>query len=596
MARRSNKLGERLLLLRFVLVIVGAFCTLLTTAGAQAIYATGGVSTLMSASGFQLDYKWAPVQGWFGAGFGSGFEVGGYLQSRFHNYNLGLGDRYQEMELDTDIFDGSRYFAGRGLFVSRKGENQSWSAFGGATADERSYSFFRAFDIQQSTAAFFYERKLDKGRAAYHSINIVQDKFTSLHSIGFKLRQNWSISAGGGIGYNSRFLSAGSQYDSRRFGIQASFNSVGESFRRISGVSVNAPEHVGANIRLRYTVSRHLSFVADHENVFSPTTEIFAEPIRVSLDSVSAYAGLKEFHFGSAVSTSSSGALKTTTQNYSVSRAITRGLSASGSLMKMDSSYFNSKIYTATLQERFSPRLTLNGGVTTSKDMTSATFGGRFTSNRLTLGLQHDLMYSPLAGGFGGKRYSHVWMINLNVNIFRGIRLRTDSYIDPLGKMRYTAAVDGIGWSRNGEDIQGRGPTQPIPAFSKFVVKGIVRDDQGQPVWGINVQVDGQSAYTDSKGQFFMRFRRGETYPVSIVTERSLNQQVYEVVSAPVSALAELENEAQTIVIVVRRARGTREIPKKRKRSELDLPVPEPVETSGAIFAPETGNFPTLYQ
>src|SRR5512146_2531855 len=87
-------------------------------ASAQSVWAKGGVSTLMGSSGFETDYKWAPVEGWFGAGFGNGFEVGGYTQTRMGSYTFGAGDRYLPMNLGTDIFDGSRYFAGRGVFAS----------------------------------------------------------------------------------------------------------------------------------------------------------------------------------------------------------------------------------------------------------------------------------------------------------------------------------------------------------------------------------------------------------------------------------------------------------------------------------------------
>ena len=82
-------------------------------------------------------------------------------------------------------------------------------------------------------------------------------------------------------------------------------------------------------------------------------------------------------------------------------------------------------------------------------------------------------------------------------------------------------------------------------------MKGIVQDTDGKPVWGINVQVDGQSTYSDSAGHFFVRFRRGEQYPLTVVPGRSLNTRAYEVVQAPVSVLAEPEEQANPVVIIV---------------------------------------------
>ena len=56
---------------------------------AQSVWAQGGTSTLLSASGFDVNYKWSPVQGWFSAGFSDGFLVGGYLQTRYRDFDFG---------------------------------------------------------------------------------------------------------------------------------------------------------------------------------------------------------------------------------------------------------------------------------------------------------------------------------------------------------------------------------------------------------------------------------------------------------------------------------------------------------------------------
>jgi hypothetical protein len=213
------------------------------------------------------------------------------------------------------------------------------------------------------------------------------------------------------------------------------------------------------------------------------------------------------------------------------------------------------KVYSASVNERYSARLTLNQGVVTQQGMTSMTFGGNFTSNRITVGIQHDLLYTPLAGGFGNSNYTHVWSVNLNLNLFHGLRLHTNSFVDAVGRVRYTAWADGIGWSRDGEEA----PTakSSTPSFGKFVVKGVVQDEKGEPIWGVRVQVDGHAAYSDNKGQFFLRFSKGLQYPVAVITEASLNPQQYEVVRAPVSALAETEEMAAPIVIVMRPASRT---------------------------------------
>jgi hypothetical protein len=549
---------------------------------AQAVWARGGTSTLMSASGFQLDYHWAPVNGWFGLGFGDNVMVGGYLESHYHNYDFGLGDRYQGLNLGSDFFDGGRYFAGRGLFVTRRGEQQTWTAFAGATANEQSYNFVRAFDIQQATAGFFYTRKI--GKVTVDSFNIAQDKATSIQSIEYSLFRDLKLSAAGGVGYNSPYFSAGSEYLGNKIQLAASYTSAGKSFRRIGGVTTNAPEHIGSNVRFRYQPFRQFGFSLSHEKMFSPVLKAGDEPLKVSLDSASVFTSVEGFRLSASASTSSSGPTHTRTQNFGVSRDITRGISASATVMRIGLAGGTTNVFIGSLREKISPRLELNQGISRQGNTNSLTFGGRFISNRITIGIQHDMIYSTLAGGFGSSPFMHIWSINLSAHLFRGVTIHTDSIVDPTGKMRYTAWADGVGFSRDHEQFSG-GPTQPNPSFSKYVVKGIVQDTDGKPVWGINVEVDGQNAYSDNAGRFFLRFRKNEEYPVSIIPERSLNMQYYEVAQAPVSAWAEPENVAQTIVIVVRKTTN----PPPRRRSELDGPEQNLPAAGGSAAVPPTG-------
>ena len=66
-------------------------------ANAQSVWAEGGTSTMFRASGFQVNYHWAPVQGWASASWSDGFHVGGYLQTQIKGYNVGAGDWYQPL-------------------------------------------------------------------------------------------------------------------------------------------------------------------------------------------------------------------------------------------------------------------------------------------------------------------------------------------------------------------------------------------------------------------------------------------------------------------------------------------------------------------
>lgn len=555
-------------------------------AHAQAVWARGGVSTLMNASGFELNYKWSPVQGWFGLGFSDGALFGGYVESKYRGMNVGVGDRYQELRIGSDMFDEGRYFTGRGISVRKSGEAESLSVFVGQTSEEHSSSFFRTFKGVENTFGIFYNKKI-ANKLEYSGYNLAQHNFTSIHSLRYNFNERLSIGLAGGLGGSSPYAAISSQLSGRKYNLVASYAGVGDKFQRIGGIVNNAPEREGANVRFRYVPFRRLSFSAAHENFFSPVLKDGDKPLRVSLDSLSTSTSLAGFGLGGSVSRSTAGALRADTEQFTVSRSIMRSVNASGSIMRMTSEGQTTNIYTANLQENISPRLQIHQGLNHQSSQNNLTWGARFLSNRFTVGLDHDVAYTPLAGGFGGKNFTQFWNVSLNIRVYNSVRLHTESMIDPAGRMRYTAWFDGIGFARNGEQI----PTaMPNTSLGKFVVKGIVQDVEGKPVWGISVQVDGQSVYSDNAGRFFIRFRRGERQPVAVVPDRSLNPQYYVVVQAPVTALPETEDIAQDIIIVVRRANAPKPTtaPKPRRRSELDEPASDkPADTNAHAGSPE---------
>jgi len=523
------------------------------SARAQSVWATAGTSTMFRASGFEVNYHWAPVQGWASASWSDGFHVGGYLQTEVRGYKLGAGDWYQPLTLDTDVFDQSRYFAGRGITVQQGGSSRNLVFFAGTTAGENSSTFYKTFESQEAVGGVFLEQKLGLSWR-FHSMNLVQpDGVTSIQSVHYQASDRLDFSAAGGVGNNSGYFSVGSRYLKERWQLIASYTSAGSGFQRVNGVLTNSPERVGANVHFMFQPKRTLQFAVGHDNLFSPTLISNQQPQKISLDTLNASYRYRGFNLGGGTSYSKSGNLTARTENFGVSRKVTSNIMASGQLLRIDNNGTNFLI--GNVQEKISPRLSLMQGVSLQNGNHNFTWGARWIGNQFTLGVQQDVLYTPLAGGFNGKPYTSMWTVNLLMQLPHSLRIHADSFVDPSGKVRYTSWVDGIGMSRNGEAIPHQ--TASVNAnFAKFVVTGIVQDEKSKPVWGIAVQVDGQTAFTDNTGRFFLRFRKGLTYPLAVLSDRGLNPQYYEVVQGPVSATAETEDMSHDILIVVRQAKA----------------------------------------
>ncbi|HWR36730.1 MAG TPA: hypothetical protein VN622_12750 [Clostridia bacterium] len=532
----------------FAMVIA---CVLAMPSTAQSVWVQGGTSTISQASGGELSYRWRDVGGFLSIGYSQQLDVGAYVAYKYRSYQLGAGDHLQTFHLDTDNFESGRYFYGRGLHVTRNGENQRWTAFGGVTTIQTSPILYQSFQQQDPTGAFFFQKELNK-KWSFHSTSIVQGKVTSLHSFRYRPLTNLALSAAAGVGSNQHYAALGTDYTNKFVQFNASFTSAGDRFQRIGGVSITAPERIGPNLRLRVTPMRSLSATYEHGKYRGVNIDQPSAARDATLDSLSASSSIKGVQLSGLLTASSSGSLWTHTQSFTASRNLLNGsLGFAGTVMRQNTQSSDLRTFLFSADQKVTTRFRLHEYYSRTGRTNTITGGGQFVSNLATIGVDHQMIYTPLAGT--GKDVVQAWTVNFNIHIIDSIRLHGDSYIDPTGRVRYTGWLDGIHFSRASDQDEPQSPTATVN-FGKFVVKGIVQDEKGAPVWGIAVQVDGKLAYTDNSGRFFIRFRRGETSPVAVLVEQSLSPLSYEVVQAPVSARAETEDLAPTHIFIVRRS------------------------------------------
>jgi hypothetical protein len=146
----------------------------------------------------------------------------------------------------------------------------------------------------------------------------------------------------------------------------------------------------------------------------------------------------------------------------SMTRSIGRRFTAFGSVIRFSNRPNPAQnLYVLTSEERISPRLSIRQTMTRSEGHTSMGWGGRFLSNRVTLGLDYQTIFTPLAIGFGGRQFVQAWMVSVQFSLPRGAQFHYDNLLDPFGRVRYTAYGSGIGYSREGEM-----PLTSVPSLS----------------------------------------------------------------------------------------------------------------------------------
>jgi hypothetical protein len=561
--------GTAIIAVMVLCVVIGAS----TLGSAQSVAIQGGTSTLMDSSGGELQYRWKGVGGFFSAGYQDRLDFGAYVGYKYRGTSYGLGDRTQDFQLATDNFGASRFFYGRGLFVDRKGERDSITAFAGMTTNRFGSMFYDASRRLDTTGAVFF--KHENGKFTFYSANIAQDRVTSLQSAGYKITSRITLGATAGVGAGKAYGAVSADYSSRRFDVAAAFVNASKNFETVPGVRLMGSERVGANLRVHAKLTDNLNVTGEHAKMRTlpevSSTEVAREAV---LDSVFASYRWKETQFSGMAATSESGPLWTHTYTATASRRLfSETVTTSAMFLRQELAgreAINSVILSA--DEKITPQLTLTEGYNRNGSANTFSGGARFVSNFLTFGVGQQLYYSPLAGQ---NKLANVWTFNFGLRVYRNVRIHADSYVSESGNVRYTFWMDGLRFQRSAQDaLPGAGQYSNMK-FGKFVVRGVVVDDAGQPVWGVLVRVDGQSAYSDNAGLFVLHFNEGQSFPVTVLPEQSLSPSLYEVVSAPVSVRAETSDSAPIVRIILHKLKLQPAVPpvpaiKKRSANESE--------------------------
>ncbi|MCU1260059.1 MAG: hypothetical protein JWO80_2944 [Bryobacterales bacterium] len=515
----------------------------------QFLIASGGASSLTDAYGAKLDYRYAPFSGWLGLGFNRGFHVGSTTGASWRGMDFAAGDKFYPFLLATDVFDRSYYFDGRGLTVSRHSRSDSWMAFAGASTSEFNTSFARTFRVEQAAGAFFYERRFGP-RITLQSSNILSRGLTSIQSVGVAVTPNWKLDAAAGVGTGHGMFSAATEYKNKWLILAGSLTAADNRFQRLHVSNPVFSERRGANLQARITPFARLSVTLGHENI-APPVMLPTVSRNVSLNTVAVSTSVAGFGLTAGESVSRSGYLSASTQLFTLSRRLSPRFTGYAFAVRSQSgNQPRRNLYMGTVQGSISPRLTLDGTVTRTASGTSFSAGGQFLSNLAVIGIHNQTVVNLLAGGFNGRPVVQAWTVSLQFHVPGGIGIHCDSILDGYGKVRYTAFATGMALAG-----QERPAGAPAPALNlgRYVVQGIVQDENGEPIWGIPVRVHDELLYSNSRGVFSVRLKKRGNYRVTVLPEQALNQARWEVVSG---SLWVQTGKEDPLLIIMRHGEG----------------------------------------
>jgi len=532
---------------RFQFAVI-AIAILTYGASAQVFRVQGGTSSLLNAEGGSVEFKAPNYDGSVGLGFYNGkVQFGAETRYLFHGYALLGGDENVPFTLPTDVFDSSHYFSARGIGATRKFENSTFYAFAGTTSTWFGTGFFNAASSDDPVGIFFYERKLTK-ELKFFSRDIVSNRQTSLQGIEYHPNKWLKTSLTGGIGSNQPYFASGLDAETEKLALKTSYVVTGDMFRRVTVISPMSSEVNKENVQMLYRPSQYVSITTGHQNILEPLTP--GGPMQqASVNQLSSDFHIQRFYFGTGLFQSNTSGRSTQGTNLYGGRRI-------GQRLEVNTNYFRSKpqtgdaqtIVSATVRENFSSRFSLLQLVSRTAGQTTFAFGGDFTSNRLMLRADYQNVYLP----FRPERpFQQALALNVAFRVTGPLQLTAASDVAPDGHLRYSFGASTYLYRLRGMVFNANSPDSF--SIAKYVVQGIVNDDEGMPVEGAALHIGKEVVYTDSSGRFMVRFSKRGPFPLSITPEEFINNGVYAVVSAPSQVSADSEDRPTDVQIVVRR-------------------------------------------
>ena len=517
-----------------------------TRANAQVFRVQGGTSTMLNAQGGSVEFKAPKYDGSVDLGYFAGhLRYGAENRYQMRNFTLLTGDETVPFVLPTDVFDASHYFSVRGIGITHQDGVGKYYAFAGTTSTWLGTGLFNAATSDDPVGMLFYERKISDHFKLF-SRDIVSRRQTLLQGLEWEPNRSVKASITGGIGSNQKYLAAGFDAETEKLIFRTSYVLTGKSFQRISLATPLSSEVNKGNAQLLYKPLEFVSFTAGHQNLLEPLT-LGGTMQQATVNQLSADFHVQKFYFGSGQFSSTSGGLGTQGTNVYVGRRF-------GRLLEVNQNWFQSKsqgqpssrILSGTIRENFSSRLSLLQLISRTNGQTTFAFGGDFTSNRLMLQADYQNLYLPFRPD---HPFQQALALNASVRVVGPMQITAASNVDPTGHLRYTFGMSTYLYRMSGM-MSARSETFSI---AKFLVQGVVKDDQGNPVEGAALHIGKEVVYSDSTGAFLARMGKHGPFPLSVAPEEFITNGVYETVSAPSSVRAETDDAAANLEIVIRR-------------------------------------------
>ena len=514
----------------------------------------GGGSSLANGYGATANFWRQGVDGWIGLGYLDGFRAGAFLRkATSRGDTLGFGNSALLMRLPTDLFTPGYNLLVQGVSYAGSNERSSYLVFGGASSAGIGAPSFQPTSIEQPMGAVFLDHRVEP-TLRLSATAIFADQQTILP--GVEWQPSPDITTGFVVGMGSDRPYAASSLSLRQggLGVKASYAWNPERFRRAPVPTPNQTEVDRENIMLTYDLTQEFSVGVGRQNFVQDSADS-SPPLRATGNTIFAGGRWRNLRLTGGLYDSRSEGVENVSTYAAIGHGITSWLDAEiFVLQSRPTGQPTATTPLVNLRWRLSPRVGLSQQISWHQGRPTILWGANLITPIGEFGADYQIVQQPL-------QPLNPFRSTLNLTA----RLQLGSYSTSVGT--YLRPDGSIDYSASGStflymgSLGGAAPQQIGPRMSRYVVRGRVRDEAGNPVEGAAVDVGGQLVYTNSSGEFFLRASHPQLFPLAVRTAEFLLPGEWQVVSAPAQVTAAEEEKSAAVDIVLRPAVATPVVP-----------------------------------
>jgi hypothetical protein len=512
-------------------------------ASGQALETQAGGGTLFAGEGGSMKlYLPSGVESRIAGGLDNGHVVyGANLLIPVRQAKIALGDDQILFPLPTDFSQGNYGFYVRGGSIRHTTKAESLTVFGGWVSTEYMLPTFMGLKPTAPTGLIFYRRALSE-KWTLESHEVFASRQTAIQSLAYTPWPALSLSASGGIGSNSPFAAGALHLNTRRLNFRSSYSSENAQFRRIQSPLYVIVENNHGNAHLDFRPFKPFALHAEHINLLSPLAN--GSSAEAQEDTVGGALTHGVFHAGADAFWSKSRQIPSRGESYSAGiRLFSNTLILN---QAVSTTPLTGSIFSTAIQENIRPEFGLSQFINHSNGATSLNFGGNYTGSRFSFNLGWSEQFLPFSTA---APFQKVLTVQVSLRLPHDSSLQVQTLTDSMGHARFAL----IGQN----DLYGEKTTQAggaqEPSFGKWVVRGRVVDERGEPVEGAALQIGKETVFTDRDGNFLLRFSKPRRVPILIVPAEFAAPGRWHAVQAPETAMPEPENQATPLHLEVGR-------------------------------------------